>query len=695
MISGTAKADNTALDSSDFEAFDDLPVVLSATRLAQRIEDIPAAISIIDHRTIVASGARNIPDVLRLVPGIQVAQIDGSKMTVTYHGLSDRHAHNMQVLIDGRSIYEAAHGLVTWNDLPVDLEDIARIEVIRGPNAATYGANAFAATINIITFHPAEQNGIYTRISAGTSETDTFVLRSNVSATNSDHRVTLKFDETDGIETRYDNSHTGMISYRGDIQLNSRDALLLELGYSRGSREDGFGDPTDSSNIPFALDASFDVYQPQREINDEHYSGQIKWSRRYSSDEEISLQYFYSHQTIDDAFNTVTFSEYGGQDLLDLLDFTFGQPDQTLHLGYGTESNRHDLEFAHIVPLAGNWRLSWGAGARIDSATSHEMFGSNDAQTIYQFRLFANAEWIAQHWMVINAGSMVEKYENYSTQFSPRLAASFHINTNNTLRISVTDAYRMPTLIENYSNQFARFEDGSVFDYIDFGPGNLEPEEMRSYEIGYIFTAPDTGLNLDIKAFSDKLRNMIEIPKDHTCLEELNPGTSSITCESFDSITSGDYSGRYTYDNNGWADIQGIELGLMWNINNDTWLRGAYGFADIRHYFMTDLSPALSQTRDDQAPRNTWSLLLAHNFDYAIRGSLACYSLDETRWLEDGDKIPAYHRLDARLARHFRVGQDKGEIALIAQNMNNKYQDFQTENELRDRIFVELKIEFH
>lgn len=688
------------------EAFDELPVVLSATRLSQRIQDIPAAISVIDHQTIVASGAQNIPDVLRLVPGMQVAQLDGSKMTVTYHGLSDRYAHNMQVLIDGRSIYEASHGLVAWSDLPVDLDDIARIEVIRGPNAATYGANAYAATINIITFHPAEQSGVYTRISAGSNETDTFVLRANASSTDADHRITLKADETDGLETRYDNAHTGMMSYRGDIQLNNRDALLLELGYSRGPRQDGFGDPTDTSNIPFVLDDSFDVYQPQREISDEHYSGQIKWSRRYSSDEEISLQFFYSHQTIDDAFGTVTFSEYGGAPLVGLLGTQFSQADQTLLLGYGTKSDRYDLEFSHILPLA-DWRLSWGAGTRLDSATSFEMFGTDDVQSISQYRLFANTEWLAQNWLVINAGGMIEKYENFSTQFSPRLAANFHLNNTNTLRISVTDAYRMPTLIENHSDQAARFEDGSIFDYIDYGPGNLEPEKMRSYEIGYIFNAPALGLNLDIKAFRDKLSNMIEIPKDHFCLEESIPGVNSGTCAAFDAITEGHYAGRYTYDNNGHADIQGIELGMMWNINNDTWLRGAYGFADIEHYFLVSLNDQdinngyqlinqpVSTMQTDQTPRNTWSLLLAHSFDYGINTSIGYYSMDEIKWLEDGDKIPAYHRLDARLAKNFQLGQDKGEIALIAQNINNSYQDFQIENELRNRAYLELKIQFY
>ncbi|HEX5635609.1 MAG TPA: TonB-dependent receptor, partial [Gammaproteobacteria bacterium] len=604
---------------------------------------------------------------------------------------------NMQVLIDGRSVYEASHGLVAWNDLPVALEDIARIEVIRGPNAATYGANAYAATINIITFHPAEQSGVYTRIASGRYETDSSVIRANFSVDDSDHRVSLKIEETDGLESRYDTSRSGMMSYRGSFQLDDQDNVLLALGYNRNTHQDGFGDPTDTSLIPFVNHTDiFDVYQPQREIREESYFGQMKWSRRYSSDEEISLQYYYNYQLIEDAFQTVTFSEYGTSFLSDALQPLFGQTDQRLALGYGTKSSRHDLELAHTLQLAEDWRLAWGAGTRIDSATSFEMFGTQDVQSIYQFRLFANAEWIAQDWLIINAGNMVEKYEDFSTQYSPRLASNFHLDNHNTIRLSVTDAYRMPTLIENHANQAAYFEDGAIFDFIDYGPGNLEPEKMRAYEVGYILQLPSLGLNLDIKAFKDQLRNMIELPKDHRCLEASLPGVASNVCDFFiNDLGNTNFPGRYTYSNNGDADIQGIEMGMMWQFTKATWLHTAYAFADIEHRYATDLFPDNTATHTNQTPRNTWAVLLAHNFDRGFSGSIAHYSIDAVKWLEDGDYMPAYDRTDARLARRFKSGKDNGEIAVIAQNIGNHYQDFQYENEIREQIYLELKIQFN
>ena len=128
-----------------------IPTVISATRLSQSILDTPASMTVIDRAMIRALGARELPDILRLVPGMVVGRESGSEAFVGYHGTSADGARRMQVLVDGRSIYEAALARIDWIGLPLDVEDIERIEVVRGPNSATYGANSFFAVVNIIT----------------------------------------------------------------------------------------------------------------------------------------------------------------------------------------------------------------------------------------------------------------------------------------------------------------------------------------------------------------------------------------------------------------------------------------------------------------------------------------------------------------------------------------------------------------
>ena len=127
------------------------PVVLSASRLSQPVNEAPAAITVIDQDMIRASGFRDIPDLFRLVPGFTAAYIRDNTWGVGYHGLADAFSRRMQVLIDGRSVYTAGFGEVPWSSLPLSIEDIERIEVVRGPNSATYGSNAFFGVINIIT----------------------------------------------------------------------------------------------------------------------------------------------------------------------------------------------------------------------------------------------------------------------------------------------------------------------------------------------------------------------------------------------------------------------------------------------------------------------------------------------------------------------------------------------------------------
>ncbi len=130
-------------DLSEADFLDELPVVLSVSRLSQPVSDAPAAVTVIDQDMIRASGFRDIPDLLRLVPGFSVAYTRDNTWAAGYHGLGDAYSRRFQVLVDGRSIYSPHYGAVNWTDLPLAIDDIERIEVVRGPNAAVYGANAF------------------------------------------------------------------------------------------------------------------------------------------------------------------------------------------------------------------------------------------------------------------------------------------------------------------------------------------------------------------------------------------------------------------------------------------------------------------------------------------------------------------------------------------------------------------------
>ena len=160
LLMPQVQAPATAQTPVEQDFFADSPLILTASRLSKPLLESPASVSVITRQTIESSGVRELADLFRLVPGFVVGYHSGHAPVVTYHGLGQEFGRQIQVLIDGRSVFIPSFGGVPWSNLPLLIEDIERIEVIRGPNAVTYGANAFLATVNIITRHAAEDRGL-------------------------------------------------------------------------------------------------------------------------------------------------------------------------------------------------------------------------------------------------------------------------------------------------------------------------------------------------------------------------------------------------------------------------------------------------------------------------------------------------------------------------------------------------------
>jgi outer membrane receptor protein involved in Fe transport len=271
----TALAGTDGETDSELSLYSPLPVVLYSTRLKQPARDAPLAVTVIDRATIRASGAQDIPSLLRLVPGMEIARVGGGRTTVALHGFADQFQRTMQVLVDGRSVCDPGLGGVLWQSLPVALEDIERIEVMRGPASSLYGANAFAATVNIITSHPRDEQGVALDTSDGEDGLRRSYARYGGSGEGLDYRLSLMTQESHGIPTRQDYNRTRAASLRADYRLDTRDLLLMQAGLSDGSRDDGFaGDPL----------------QPERTAQDRTRYLQLKWTRVAAPGDELSLQ---------------------------------------------------------------------------------------------------------------------------------------------------------------------------------------------------------------------------------------------------------------------------------------------------------------------------------------------------------------------------------------------------------------------
>lgn len=220
--------------------FAELPVVASVSRLPQRQADAPASVTVIDREMLRASGVRSLNDIFRLVPGFQTFAHSDTTARVNYHGVTDDNdfSPRVQVLVDGRSLHSPLfRGGVNWALIPVAIEDIERIEVVRGSNSVSYGTNAFLGVINIITVDPTLVNGASVSVSAGSQGVRDVTLRGGGRIGEGNFRVTYQEDSDNGLDDSYDwedSYRVRRLDARVDYQLGMRDALEFNLGKVEG-----------------------------------------------------------------------------------------------------------------------------------------------------------------------------------------------------------------------------------------------------------------------------------------------------------------------------------------------------------------------------------------------------------------------------------------------------------------------------
>lgn len=661
---------------SESDFLSELPVVLSATRLRQPISETPAAMTVIDREMIRDSGAWDVADLFRLVPGMYVAYNVDKEIVpghvVSYHGLADPYAKRMQILVDGRSVYTPLFGGPIWSNIPLSLADIERVEVVRGPSAASFGANSFLGVINIVTRDPAETQGRLVSLSAGRQGGDA-TLRYGGRSAQMAYRLTLQLRGDSGYtinpdtprdvgtdtHPRTDNKRIGNLSLRSDWHLSARDDLQFQFGYSGGTR--GTGD-TPQPN-------------PRREKRVDSQYESLRWQRDVGPEQQFSVRVYHNRDAMrEDSSRLFGNTVFGGLTLG--VPTPFNEPIRHV-------AERLDAELEHSFAPAESLRVVWGGGVRQDAVSSLLYLGSSDYRVFLQQSLFGNLEWRPWRALSINVGAMLEHNSFVGTKSSPRLAANYHLTATQTLRASLSRSYRNPVLFEEQGN--GRWVYPSLapvaglqlpLQYI-YGPQNLRPERIDSRELGYLFELGG-GSSVDLKYSYDTLTDLIE-PYIVSC-----PGGSQALC----ALTTPGTKIR-TFENGGATGVRSFEVQWQQRIGEGS--RMHLGWSTTR---MLDTVSAHLYAYGDSMPRNSLNLLVAHQLTPHWRASVGLYRSAATRALS-GDALPAYTRWDARLARQFRWAGSAVELALIVQNLgDSRYQEFYADNVWGRRAYANLNFEF-
>ncbi len=434
--------------------------VFSASRHLEPTQGSPSAIFVLTRDDLLRSGVTTVPDALRLVPGVQVGRVDANKWAVSIRGFNSREANKLLVLVDGRSIYDPLFSGMLWESQDFLLEDIDRIEVIRGPGGTLWGANAFNGVINIITRNAGDTNGTFATLAVGEEERYIAALRHGwATGDDQDARVYVKARERDA----------GFLA-----AMDPADSLRDIRG---GFRWDWARSDTDALRISGdVFDASAGIRESPILAHRVQHSGHnllAQWSRRNGDASDWRLQLYYDH-----------------------VDYE--------SIGFTQDRDTWDFEFQQSLRPLPRHMIVWGAAyRRVRDHTSSALTGLVDI-------LPARRDDATEAIFLQDTYSLVPdrlnlvlgiKYEgtDYADHaWLPNLRLAWTPAEDRTWWAAVSEATRVPSRLE---------ADLTFFGTIRIGD-EVQAEKVRAYEAGHRrLLAPE--LWYDVAVFYNEYSDLI------------------------------------------------------------------------------------------------------------------------------------------------------------------------------------------
>ncbi|MDF1629173.1 MAG: TonB-dependent receptor [Alcanivoracaceae bacterium] len=682
-----------AFDAADeIFADDSMPVVLTPARLSQPLSQVPASVTIIDRELIEATGAREIYQLLQLVPGMSAVKVDGNVPTVSYHGTQARDVRRMQVLIDGRTQYLPGLARVLWNDFPLEIEDIERIEVTRGPASAAYGANAFQGVINIISRHPQDVVGTTAAARGGNNGVRDWRVTSANGQDGVSSRITVASRDDDGYgepfkgEPRRDQKSVQTINLRTHLQVNPRDTLEFLAGGSRRT----LGLPTERSDFD-----DFTDFTVEPENRSEEAFAQMRWKRQVSEKHQLKVQFYSQYKKTEDQLagcfilpGLEAIPEAGGllfsKEMRDLFEANNRDTDATeaalesalvngpataeegallVRLNALVSANagapcgqlspliverRHDLEVENIIQLSPDTRLLVGANLRLDQGESDTYVG--EPVENFSQRLFGNLEIHLAEPLYLNLGGYWEHDNLNGSYFNPRAALIYQFLPSQSLRFVYAEALRTMDIYEKSADIHIQPEnlagvygadplaalgwETAEFFATQTSDGGLDPERIHSMEIGYYGRV--RALEWDIRIFDEQLDQLVSGP--------MNPE-------------------QFRPDNEGSVDIQGAEAQLSWRPHPRHLLR----LAGSRISTKADHPTEPGSARIEQALAAETLSSLLWRFDVNDRWMLSGFWHRADHW-SDRRFENVYERADLQVSRRVRGPRSTIEISAVVQH---------------------------
>jgi iron complex outermembrane receptor protein len=604
--------------------------IYSVSKKEEKATSVPAAVYVISSNDIARSSAKTIPDLLRMVPGLQVAAMDDSNFSISSRGFSGRFSNKLLVLIDGRSMYTPIFGGVYWNTIDLLLEDIERIEVIRGPGGTIWGANAVNGVINIITKSPVETKGGFAQGGGGTEERyfssarigaalgEKSAMRVWAKHYNRDNNSSLTdsiaLDQNEGVltgfATEFALSENDTLAFSGDLfDIDAEASLLIPAADSSpGASIDGL-------------------------TKDNGGSLTTRWEHKDESAGDMSLQVYY-----------------------------FRHRRESINVNHAL--NAYDLEFQHELPVV--WKshaITWGVGYRAidDNIQAQNVQYLPAERSVHHENIFlVDQVTLIPDVLNLSVGSKFE--ENYFTgmEVQPSARLSFTPGKRHTVWTAYSRAVRTPTRAENdiRANVASIPLPGGGFTILQArGSDSADSEKLDAYELGYRVQMSDSA-QLDLSTFYF----------DYDDFTTTEVGETGFDAEVGSLVTP------IVFDNKGKAQTYGFE-GVLTTTPCSWWqLQTAYSFLRINMAKDADSKTLLFGEEEKRSPEHQVTLRSYLDLTDDVKLSSFLRYVDRLSAID----IDAYLDLDVRIS--WEIAQDI-ELALVGQNLlHDKHLEFSQGN---------------
>jgi iron complex outermembrane recepter protein len=624
------RAEQSPSDLSDqsIEALMNVQVT-SVSKTEQSLSNVAAAIFVITQEDIARSGATNIPDLLRMVPGIDVAQINSNTWAISSRGFNGRFSNDLLVLVDGRSVYTPAFGGVFWDALDFPLEDIERIEVIRGPGASIWGANAVNGVINIITKKSSDTKGVLAVAGGGNVDQGFGTLQYGGSlGRRTDYRVYTKYEDTDHLPALNgpnlgDGWHMLRGGFRSDTTLGSKDTLSLEGDVYTG-RE---GNP--SSVLGSISNPQLTTAESFTDLGGGFLQG--IWNHNFSPNNGTVLNISYDRYQRGDVLNerrgTLNLGIQGHFDWGTRQNIVWGLT------SWFSDSHSHGTLFAELVP------------ANVNS---------------YEFSSFVEDQiTLAPSKVYLSIGAKLER--NYYTGFDvmPSVRLAWTPTPHQTVWAAVARALRAPSAIDaGFRATLAGFNEPNGLPVIVtfFGNPNLKNEGLVAYEMGYRTTVSNR-VSLDFAAYFNNYGDELTLEPEAPFIEDTPAPPHLIIPMIYENLMHG--------------ESHGAEISANWKIARRLTLSPGYAFEEIHmHLDPTSLDTTSVASVQGNSPDDSAQLRSHFTFGRGVAWDASAYFTDRLT----NPTVPSYTRVDTG------ISWDIGEgirLSLFGQNLaTDRHEEF-------------------